>query len=43
MVETPAKGKRMGNNYCHWGTLPGFIELMEKGFSDNELYSQLHI
>ena len=30
-VNDPAEGKRMGDNYYHWGALLGFIELMEKG------------
>ncbi len=30
-VKDPAEGKRMGDNYYHWGALLGFIELMEKG------------
>lgn len=29
-VKDPAEGKRMGDNYYHWGALLGFIELMEK-------------
>jgi putative isomerase len=35
-VKDPAEGKRMGDNYYHWGALLGFIELMEKGISDNK-------
>lgn len=31
-VKDPAEGKRMGDNYYHWGALLGFIELMEKGY-----------
>jgi hypothetical protein len=31
-VIDPAEGKRMGDNYYHWGALLGFIELMEKGY-----------
>jgi len=31
-IKDPAEGKRMGDNYYHWGALLGFIELMEKGF-----------
>ncbi len=30
-ITDPAEGKRMGDNYYHWGALLGFIELMEKG------------
>jgi putative isomerase len=30
-VKDLAEGKRMGDNYYHWGALLGFIELMEKG------------
>ena len=30
-VNDPAEGKRMGDNYYHWGALLGFIELMDKG------------
>jgi len=30
-VKDPAEGRRMGDNYYHWGALLGFIELMEKG------------
>jgi len=33
-VNDPAEGKRMGDNYYHWGALLGFIELMEKGYMD---------
>ncbi len=29
-VKDPAEGKRMGDNYYHWGALLGFIALMEK-------------
>ncbi|MBC8005952.1 MAG: hypothetical protein H7X84_10795 [Verrucomicrobia bacterium] len=29
-VKDPAEGKRMGDNYYHWGALLGFIGLMEK-------------
>jgi len=31
-VKDPAEGKRMGDNYYHWGALLGFIGLMEKGY-----------
>ncbi len=31
-VKNPAEGKKMGDNYYHWGALLGFIELMEKGY-----------
>jgi len=31
-VKDPSEGKRMGDNYYHWGALLGFIELMEKDF-----------
>jgi hypothetical protein len=31
-INDPAEGKRMGDNYYHWGALLGFIELMEKDF-----------
>jgi len=31
-VKDPAEGKRMGDNYYHWGGLLGFIELIEKGY-----------
>jgi hypothetical protein len=30
-ITDPAEGKRMGDNYYHWGGLLGLIELMEKG------------
>ncbi len=30
-VKDPAEGKRMGDNYYHWGALLGFLELMETG------------
>ncbi|NEW84915.1 MAG: hypothetical protein GZ094_21460 [Mariniphaga sp.] len=30
-VKDPAEGKRMGDNYYHWGALLGFIALMENG------------
>lgn len=29
-ITDPVEGKRMGDNYYHWGALLGFIELMEK-------------
>ncbi len=29
-VKNPVEGKRMGENYYHWGALLGFIALMEK-------------
>ncbi len=31
-VKDPAEGKRMGDNYYHWGALLGFIKLIENGF-----------
>jgi len=31
-VKDPAEGKRMGDNYYHWGALLGFISLLESGF-----------
>ena len=31
-VKDSAEGKRMGDNYYHWGALLGFMELMEKEF-----------
>jgi len=31
-VKDPAEGKRMGDNYYHWGALLGFITLLESGF-----------
>jgi putative isomerase len=34
-VTDPAEGKRMGDNYYHWGALLGFIELMENETSSN--------
>jgi hypothetical protein len=34
-INDPAEGKRMGDNYYHWGALLGFISLMEKGYVDH--------
>ncbi len=31
-IKDPAEGKRMGDNYYHWGALLGFISMIENGF-----------
>ena len=31
-LKDPAEGKRMGDNYYHWGALLGFIGLIEHGY-----------
>lgn len=35
-IKDPVEGRKMGDNYYHWGALLGFIELMEKGIVDNK-------
>ncbi len=36
-VTNPMEGRRMGDNYYHWGALLGFISLIENGHIENPL------
>ena len=36
-VRDPAEGRRMGENYYHWGALLGFISFIEKGYVENPM------